>query len=259
MIEFECRDVMDGLQSLKKSAVDLFVTSPPYNLGKDYGVCKDSLPHDEYLNWVYRWSRLSREALKDTGSFFLNISGKPSELWLPFDVAEQFRCAGWKLQNVIHWVKSIAIGEQTLGHYKPINSGRYLNDAHEYLFHFSKTGETPLNRTAIGVPYQDKSNLDRWKNAHSEGVHCRGNVWFIPYRTRQSRGIHPAEFPVELPEWSIRLQQKTSDEALVVCDPFCGTGATALAAARCNCHCIGFDLNETYLQEAKRRLQSLYE
>ena len=67
------------------------------------------------------------------------------------------------LQNTIHWIKSIAIekalaGTQVkldddlaVGHYKPINSGRFLHDCHEFLFHFTRDGQAPLDRTAIGV------------------------------------------------------------------------------------------------------------
>jgi len=75
---------------------------------------------------------------------------------------------------VIHWIKSIAIsqddvgdypgieGDVAVGHYKPINSKRFINDCHEYIFHFTHKGNVRLDRLAVGVPYQDKSNIDRW-------------------------------------------------------------------------------------------------
>ena len=84
-----------------------------------------------------------------------------------------------------------------VGHYKPINSERFLNDCHEFVFHFSRTGDTPLDRRAVGVKYQDKSNVTRWQQAGS-GLRCRGNTWFLPYDTIQSRDKerpHPATFP----------------------------------------------------------------
>jgi len=104
----------------------------------------------------------------------------------------------FQLQNIIHWVKSIAIDQTSagaaagltrdlaVGHYKPINSDRFLNDCQEFIFHFSPQGSTRLDRLALGVPYQDPSNIARW-NSSSGGVRCRGNTWFIPYETIQRR------------------------------------------------------------------------
>jgi site-specific DNA-methyltransferase (adenine-specific) len=119
------------------------------------------------------------------------------------------------LQNRFCWVKAIAIDRDVaglptdlaVGHYKPINSDRFLNDTHEFLFHFSPAGETPLDRLAIGVPYADKSNVARWQ-AGASNVRCRGNTWFIPYETIQRRDRdrpHPATFPVKLPEQCLKL------------------------------------------------------
>lgn len=255
MINLIFGDAQELLGQVAADSIDVIVTSPPYNLGKDYGVGNDSRDRDDYLTWSVEWGVRAFNALKPEGSLFLNMGGKPSDPSLPLDVAAKFRWAGWKLQNVIHWIKSVAVNDTTYGHYKPINSPRFLNDTHEYIFHFTPSGAVPLNRTAIGVPYQDPSNLSRWEKAANNGLHCRGNCWFIPYRTRQQKSLHPAEFPVELPLWAIRLHQGDAAPSLVVCDPFCGTGATALAAANCGCSFVGFDLNATYLQEAQRRLE----
>jgi site-specific DNA-methyltransferase (adenine-specific) len=53
------------------------------------------------------------------------------------------------------------------GHFKPINSTRFLNNSHEWVFHFTPDGNTPLDRLAIGAPYTDKTNIKRW--AHTKG------------------------------------------------------------------------------------------
>ena len=147
-------------------------------------------------------------ALSPDGSLFLNVGAKPTDPWTALDVAQAAR-PHLQLQNTIHWIKSIAIekalaGAQAgladdlaVGHYKPINSRRFLHDCHEFVFHFTPGGQTPLDRQAIGVRYQDQSNVGRWRTAAS-GVRCRGNTWFIPYETIQSREKdrpHPATFP----------------------------------------------------------------
>ena len=138
--------------------------------------------------------------------------------WTAIDVAQAVR-PHLRLQNTIHWIKSIAIEKSlagaranleddlAVGHYKPINSRRFVHDCHEFVFHFTASGDTPIDRQAIGVRYQDQSNVGRWRTAGS-GVRCRGNTWFIPYETIQSREKdrpHPATFPPKLPEMCLRL------------------------------------------------------
>jgi site-specific DNA-methyltransferase (adenine-specific) len=101
-------DSLEGMRSLPDASIDIIVTSPPYNIGKIYHTHNDQLPRDHYLSWMGDIAREARRILKDEGSFFLNIGGKPSDPWIPFDVIQQFR-PHFTLQNVIHWVKSIAI------------------------------------------------------------------------------------------------------------------------------------------------------
>ena len=146
----------------------------------------------------------------------------------------------------------------TYGHFKPISSKRFLNDCHEYVFHFTKSGRVELNRLALGVPYQDKSNIARWSHTRGSDLRCRGNTWFIPYETIQSREKerpHPATFPVQLAEWCIKLHGVSRIETML--DPFLGIGNSAVAAKRCGIKkFMGFEIDEAYLAEAKRRLGS---
>ena len=166
------------------------------------------------------------------------------------------------LQNTIHWIKSITIEDRdadvrSYGHFKPISSKRFLNDCHEYIFHFTKTGHVEIDRLALGVPYQDKSNIARWRHTRGSDLRCRGNTWFIPYETIQSRAKerpHPATFPVQLAEWCIKLHGVSRVRTML--DPFLGIGNSALAAQRCGVKTfIGFEIDETYLAEAKRRIR----
>ena len=147
-------------------------------------------------------------------------------------------------------------GLKTFGHFKPINSPRFLNDCHEYVFHFTKSGRVELNRLALGVPYQDKSNIARWSHTRGNDLRCRGNTWFVPYETIQSREKerpHPATFPVQLAEWCIKLHGASHVETML--DPFLGIGNSAVAAQRCGLkRFIGFEIDEAYLEEAKRRI-----
>jgi site-specific DNA-methyltransferase (adenine-specific) len=263
----DCVHVLPGLEP---GIAGVVVTSPPYNLGIKYRSYHDDLPRTEYLNWTDRWIRAVSRVVTPEASFFLNVGAKPTDPWIALEVAQVAR-RYFKLQNTIHWVKSIAIDREdagtsvaldrdlAIGHYKPINSDRFVNDCHEFIFHFSPAGRTRLDRRAVGVPYQDKSNVTRWASAGSD-LRCRGNTWFIPYETIQSRDRdrpHPASFPPKVPEQCIRLHGLS--RAGVVLDPFLGLGNSAIAAVELGLDFVGIELDEYYLKEAVGRIKSTSE
>src|SRR5581483_947750 len=123
------------MENLAPQSVDVIVTSPPYNLGIKYRHYDDKKSSAEYLKWCGQWAAQLRRVLKPDGSFFLNLGNTTANLLFPFEVAGVM--AGFfKLQNTIHWIKSISIDLEdktvSFGHFKPINSARFLNDCHEY-------------------------------------------------------------------------------------------------------------------------------
>lgn len=267
-IVIHLQDCIPGMQEqLEPATIDVVVTSPPYNLGIDYSTHDDTAPRDEYLEWCDTWAREVKRVLAARGSFFLNVGGKPTDPFVPFDVLGVMR-RHFQLQNVIHWVKSIAImqdevgnypglsADLVVGHYKPINSPRFVNDCHEYIFHLTHDGKTPLDRLSIGVPYRDKSNVTRWKGAGKD-VHCRGNTWFLPYPTilrRDRDRPHPATFPPSLPDRCLRLHG--TERVRQVLDPFMGLGSTAVACAGLGIACVGFEIDPYYRQEALGRVHA---
>jgi site-specific DNA-methyltransferase (adenine-specific) len=261
-------DCLEIFRQLPPHSVDVIVTSPPYNLGINYRTYDDTLAPADYLAWTSTWIAAAAQALRPDGSLFLNVGAKPSDPWTALDVAQAAR-PHLRLQNLIHWVKSIAIERSAagaaaglardlaVGHYKPINSERFLNDCHEFIFHFTPHGSTTLDRLALGVPYQDQSNIARWQAA-SEGVRCRGNTWFIPYETIQRRDRdrpHPATFPSRLPEQCLLLHGLKRIELAM--DPFTGLGSTAVACARLGLNFVGSDIDATYLSEAAARTRGV--
>lgn len=250
-------DCVVGMSRLPAESVDVVVTSPPYNLGIKYGKYDDHQVRDEYLGWSLQWASEVQRVLKDKGSFFLNVGGSPSNPLLPHQLI-LVMCKLFTLQNTFHWIKSITVetraGEQiSVGHFKPISSHRYVTDCHEYVFHLTKTGNTPVDRLAVGVPYADKSNIKRWAHTGGGDKRCRGNNWFVPYKTirnREEQRPHPATFPVELAEQCIKLHGVES--GLVVMDPFLGIGHSAVAARNCGVsRFIGFEIDGQYLEEAR--------
>jgi site-specific DNA-methyltransferase (adenine-specific) len=258
--ELNREDCVAGMKRLPRQSIDLVVTSPPYNLGVRYSRFSDRARRADYLRWCKVWAAGIARVLKPDGSFFLNVGASPSNPMFPHELVLELREL-FVLQNTIHWIKSISIEEcdgkfVSRGHFKPITSRRFLNDCHEYIFHLTPRGNTPIDRLALGVPYQDKSNIARWSHTRGRDRRCRGNTWFIPYETiqrREKERPHPASFPVELAENCIRLHGLWRIETML--DPFLGIGNSAVAAKTYGVKkFIGFEIDENYLAEAKRRI-----
>lgn len=253
---------LTGLEQIDGESVDVIVTSPPYNIGKPYRSYHDVRPRTEYLNWMEDVAVACKKVMKKNGSFFLNLGGKPTDLWIAFDLANRFR-KHFILQNTIHWIKSIAIPKNDMGkyktitddiavgHYQPVNSSRYLSNCHEYIFHFTLIGDVTIDSLAVGVKYQDKTNVGRWKKAKKD-LRGRGNTWFIPYITIQNTRIHPTVFPEKLPEMCIKLHGLKKN--MLVLDPFMGTGSTALACQKLGINFIGFEIDASYIDFANKEL-----
>ena len=266
-LSFYRADCLDVFASLPSESVSVIVTSPPYNLGVEYRSYDDTLPREEYLAWTEAWTSAAARVLERDGSLFLNLGAKPTDPWTAMDIAQAARkCL--HLQNTIHWIKSIAIDKDAagvaaglerdlaVGHYKPINSPRFLNDCHEFIFHFTPSGRTPLDRRGIGVEYQDASNIARWRSGGANR-RCRGNAWFIPYDTIKSRDKdrpHPATFPARLAEYCMRLHGL--ERITLAMDPFLGLGSSAVAAARLGVEFVGVEIDGDYLQDAVARVKS---
>lgn len=262
------QDCVQGMREhVQAKSVSVVVTSPPYNLGIKYSKYDDTISRAAYLEWLREWASVVKHVLDDDGSLFLNVGSKPTDPDVPFRVLQVMQ-QEFVLQNTIHWIKSIAIQKQdignypnivddaSVGHYKPINSPRFLNDNHEYVYHLTKRGDVKLDRLAIGVPYQDKSNVRRWQGKRD--VRCRGNTWFIPYETIKSRDKerpHPATFPVKLAEMCIKLHGITRTN--LVLDPFLGIGQSAIAALKLQKNFVGFEFDRAYFQEAEKRVRAL--
>jgi site-specific DNA-methyltransferase (adenine-specific) len=230
-ITFYHHDCNVGMvKCLKEKSVDLVVTSPPYNVGVNYTSYYDNKSREEYLSWIESIGLEIKKVLKDDGSFFLNVGNIPTDQWKASDVAQVLR-KHFVLQNEIVWIKSIAISKLdvgnncsnllddiAVGHFQPINSDRYLSSCHESIFHFTTEGNVKLDKLAIGVPYQDKSNIGRW-NVATEDRRDRVNVWFIPYTIQRTIDRpHPATFPVNLAERCIKLH-RANDKNILVVDP----------------------------------------
>jgi site-specific DNA-methyltransferase (adenine-specific) len=259
-------DCLESLKEILDKSIDVVVTSPPYNIGLKYNKYKDKKPREQYLEWIYDIFVELKRVLKDDGHIFLNMGYTSKDPWISMEVALKLKDL-LVMQNKITWVKSISIGEgeeDTYGHFKPINSERYINVTNEDIYHFTKKDNTKINREAVGVPYKYKCNLiDRKTGKHRinkktglpvEDKRCKGNTWFIPYGTitsKKERGEHPATFPERLVEHCIKISNVKEG---VVLDPFIGSGTTLRTAKKMsdniegyNLSGIGIDIDEKYI------------
>lgn len=243
MSEIVCQDAIEFMAQLPYNSIDGVVTSPPYNIGVRYNSYNDS--RSDYIDWSLSWIqeaiRVSRRGV------MLNIGSKASDRnqlhKLLGAIAKEFI-----IQNEIIWAKSVTVAGKTTGHFKPINSDRFTNNTHEYIFHIVRA-PVKIDKVAVGVPYEDKSNIGRFAST-TKDLRCRGSVWFLPYETRQTQLDHPATFPIELAKMMIKFLGASS-----VLDPFIGSGTTAVAAKLLGIEFLGCDSDKAYVERANKRLR----
>lgn len=221
----------EELEKLTSDSIDLVITSPPY---KD----KDGFDWPLLRRVFQQLYRLQ----KNNTLFFLNFGHLAEDKMRPYNVCQMAIDNGYKLNDTIVWVKN---------HYKPIQGKRRLNNLSEFIFLLYK-GEMPLlNRLAIGIPYVDKTNANRFNGGLD--LHCPGNVWYINYETitRSEQKLHHDRFPVELPLRCIKLCGYYVKEVL---DPFCGSATVGVACKQLDKNFIGIDKDKNMFNVARNRL-----
>jgi len=268
--EFKCDDCVRYLRD-NPETFNLMVTSPPYNVGKDYGAAgKDRMKEPDYLAFLKEFSFAVSSSLAPNGSLFLNFGTQSGNQVLAHKVVMALT-KHLKLHNTFHWVKSISLSKggqeevwDSSGHFSPSSSKKHPHGAHEYVWQFVRPEDSPvIGRLNLGVPYADKSNVKRWGHTGGRDRRCRGNLWFIPYKTIQKQRSHPAPFPPELVEYCIRIANPVIEAEdpggfrehlryLKMLDPFCGEGNSAIAARKQG---VGFyrgvDLNPDFVDMAQ--------
>ncbi len=240
MIELNNTSAYLQTNEIKDQSLNLVVTSPPY---KDEDGFSWRLIEDTF-------SRLIPKLLPKSLLFvnFGHLAGYKSR---PFKMALQIENMGYKLEDTFVWVKN---------HYRPIQGERRVNNLTEFVFMFSHKGMPKLNRLAVGVPYADKGNVNRF--AKGNDLKCGGNtwniqddegIWKIPYENlnAEQKKLHNDRFPLGLPEKCIKI----CGYPIVKCfDPFSGSGTTLLACKNLGVEGVGSELNSENYKVAKRRL-----
>ncbi len=229
----------ENMEELPDSSVHLMVTSPPYNVGKDYD---ENLTLEEYRTFLKRvWSEVYR-VLVPGGRICINIANLGRKPYIPLHVfiIEDMLDLGFLMRGEIIWNKASSAGQSTAWGSWLSASNPCLRDVHEYILVFSKGSFR-------------RENISKRENTISkeEFLEWTKSIWTFPAESAKKIG-HPAPFPVELP---YRLIQLYTFEGEVILDPFIGSGQAAIAAIKTKRHYVGYDVDEEYVKLAERRIK----
>lgn len=228
----------ERMSDLPDCSVHLMVTSPPYNVGKDYD---EDLTLDEYLAFLQRvWAEVGR-VLVPGGRACINIANLGRKPYIPLNafIARQMFELDFLMRGEIIWDKGASASASTAWGSWRSPANPTLRDVHEYILVFSK-GSFGRSR-----PADRQATIER-----DEFLEFTKSVWNFPAESARKVG-HPAPFPIELPR---RLIQLYTFDGEVVLDPFMGSGQTALAAVQAGRHYVGYEVDPAYVQLAEKRL-----
>jgi len=228
----------EKMEEIPDNSIHLMVTSPPYNVGKEYD---ENLTLNEYREFLRKvWSEVKR-VLVPGGRACINIANLGRKPYIPLHVfiVEDMLDLGFLMRGEIIWNKGASGSPSTAWGSWLSAKNPVLRDVHEYILVFSKGMFSRGN-------LRRKSTISK-----EEFVEFTKSVWTFPAESATKVG-HPAPFPVELP---YRLIQLYTFEGEIVLDPFMGSGQTAIAALKTRRHYVGYDINEEYTRLAERRIK----
>ncbi len=229
----------EDLEELPECSVHLMVTSPPYNVGKEYD---EDLSLEEYLAFLRRvWAEVHR-VLVPGGRACINVANLGRKPYLPLHafIIRDLLDLGFLMRGEVIWDKGASAAASTAWGSWQSPANPTLRDVHEYILVFSK-GSFSRPR-----PKDRQSTITR-----EEFLEFTKSVWSFPAESARKVG-HPAPFPVELPYRCLQLYTYAGE---VVLDPFMGSGQTAIAALKAGRRFVGYEIDPTYVKLAEKRLQ----
>ncbi|PMQ01234.1 MAG: SAM-dependent methyltransferase [Dictyoglomus sp. NZ13-RE01] len=227
----------EKMDELPDNSIHLIVTSPPYNVGKEYD---KNLTLNEYREFLRKVWNEAKRVLVPGGRVCINIANLGRKPYIPLHafIIEDMLDLGFLMRGEIIWNKASSSPSTAWGSWLSARNPT-LRDIHEYILIFSKS---TFSRENLGR----KSTITK-----EEFLEFTKSVWTFPAESANKVG-HPAPFPVELP---YRLIQLYTFENEIVLDPFMGSGQTAIAAIKANRHYIGYEINEEYVKLAEKRIK----
>ena len=230
----------EKMKELPNNSVHLMITSPPYNVGKDYDV---NLSLKQYLALLRRVLKETHRVLSTGGRVAINVANIGRKPYIPLHshIIDMMLDLGFLMRGEIIWNKSASSGTSfAWGSWKSA-SNPVLRDVHEYILIFSKDS------------YSRKKDGKKDTIENKEFMEYTKSIWTFPSVSAKRIG-HPAPFPEELPR---RLIQLYSFEGDVILDPFLGSGQTAIAALKTGRHFVGYDTDKKYCELAQKRIDDM--
>jgi DNA modification methylase len=229
----------ESMAELPDHSIHLMVTSPPYNVGKEYD---RDVSLSEYLEFLGRVWREVYRVLVPGGRACVNIANLGRKPYIPVHsfIIRGLLEVGFLMRGEVIWNKAASASPSTAWGSWRSPANPTLRDVHEYILIFSKGSFTRKN------PAKRRGSISR-----DDFLEFTKSVWTFPAVSARSVG-HPAPFPVELPQ---RLIQLYTYEGEVVLDPFMGSGQTAIAALNGNRHYVGYEIESDYVRLAQRRIK----
>ena len=240
--ELENKIILDSSENMKAipdNSLHLMITSPPYNVSKEYD---EDLSLENYLELLKNVFKETYRVLVNGGRACINTANLGRKPYIPLSdyISMMMIDIGFNMRGEIIWNKGAGAGNSTAwGSWKSA-SNPTLRDVHEYILIFSK-GD-----------YKRKKNKNNENTiTKEEFMELTKSVWKMNPESAKKIG-HPAPFPIELPYKLIQLYSFTND---IILDPFIGSGTTAISALKSDRKYIGYETNETYIKLAENRIK----
>jgi site-specific DNA-methyltransferase (adenine-specific) len=221
-------------------SVHLMVTSPPYNVTKDYD---RDLTLEEYRELLRRVFSETYRVLATGGRACVNVANLGRKPYIPLHayIISDLLEVGFHMRGEIIWDKAGSAAPSTAWGSWLSASNPVLRDVHEYILVFSK--ESFSRRSSERESTIEKEQFLEWTKS----------VWKFPSASARQVG-HPAPFPEELPMRLIKLYTYRGE---VVLDPFAGSGTTCVAALKAGRRYVGYEIEPEYVQLAEERIQAV--
>ncbi len=230
----------ENMDELPDNCVHLMVTSPPYNVQKEYD---DDLTLKEYEALLRTVFTETHRVLTNGGRACINIANLGRKPYLPINalITDVMLEIGFFMRGEIIWDKGSSAGSSTAWGSWMSAANPVLRDVHEYILVFSKGSFSRSGQDQVSTIERD--DFLEWTKS----------IWTFPTVSAKKIG-HPAPFPLELP---LRLISLYSFQGDIILDPFCGSGTTCQAAKQLNRRYLGYEVNAEYVKLAEERLAQI--
>lgn len=236
------------LAAMEPETQDLIVTSPPYNVSKQYGSSNDSMTLADYEAFIWEVFTGLFAVTKPGGRACINVlftgnfAGK-GMVFYPTLFTRAAQQAGWSFRDFAIWVKTRKAGDPNNFSGSSTRWGSWLSPSCPYMRCYSEA-ILVFEKGSKKLLHKGVTDLTR-----AAFLEYTKNVWYFPAETQ--RRNHPASFPVELPRRLLQLYSYVGDSVL---DPFLGTGTTGVACVQLHRNFTGFEIDPTYADEATKRI-----